>query len=576
MDISRRTFLTGTLATGVLATIGELAGAKHASASPSTQGVQEGNHDSADASKPSWLGDEPAVSDADCVETIDCDVCVVGAGTSGYFAAGTAAEQGLDTLLIEKGAEGDGVRSSALGAIDSTAQKEQNVHIDKAQFLNDFNRYTNGHQNTELVRSWLDNSGEAIDWYTNILAQNGIDVQLEWNMPEGTFYTEYPTGHGTNGGDYTEREPKVKAILDNYITSFPNGHERFLTPMTKLISENGKVVGLYATNKDNQPIRINTRQAVIIATGGYSNNPEMYSARQSNRMSCLGAYGGFQGVQGDGIKSLMWLGAQMDPIPTSMSFNRCLLTPNRTVGDPYNANGDFGYWFFSSQPFLRVNNQGRRFHNESAPYDYVLSAIGREPADQRYWHQIWDSNWKDDVNRFHTVGCSTLVYRDGADHDAFPGELDLMVEPQMEDFVDAGFIAKADTLEELADKLGITDTQQFLDTCARQNENFDAQNDPDFGKEPFRLSALRQPPFYGTVKNTGLTLCTLDGIRTNGQYQPYGPDGAPIEGVYVVGNDCGGMYNGTYMNLAAGLNAGRCATGGRQVAKMIAQNAQQA
>ncbi|WP_283170213.1 FAD-binding protein [Curtanaerobium respiraculi] len=111
----------------------------------------------------------------------------------------------------------------------------------------------------------------------------------------------------------------------------------------------------------------------------------------------------------------------------------------------------------------------------------------------------------------------------------------------------------------------------FLETCERQNTNFDAQVDPDFGKEAFRLSALRAPPpFYASVKNCGLTLATIDGITVNHDLQPVMADGTVIEGVRVVGNDQGGFYAGTYPNLAAGLNAGRCATFGRMAGKALA------
>ena len=233
---------------------------------------------------------------------------------------------------------------------------------------------------------------------------------------------------------------------------------------------------------------------------------------------------------------------------------------------------DYGYYFFSSQPFLRVDPAGARFHNESAPYDFVMNASSKRPEGQRYWHQIWDANWKDDIYRLHTTGCSTICYREGADHDAWPEMVDEWIAPEMEQFVEAGYIQKADTLDELADKLGFEGAakETFLATCERQNENFDAQVDPDFGKEPFRLTELRTPPFYGTTKSCGLTLCTLDGIQVNESLQPYGEDGAPIEGVYVVGNDQGGFYAGTYPNLAVGINAGRCATFGRMVGKALA------
>ena len=85
------------------------------------------------------------------------------------------------------------------------------------------------------------------------------------------------------------------------------------------------------------------------------------------------------------------------------------------------------------------------------------------------------------------------------------------------------------------------------------------------------MSELRTPPFYASVKSCGLTLCTLDGIQVNDDLQPFGEDGAPIEGVYVIGNDQGSFYAGSYPNLAAGLNAGRCATLGRMVGKKLAE-----
>ena len=188
-----------------------------------------------------------------------------------------------------------------------------------------------------------------------------------------------------------------------------------------------------------------------------------------------------------------------------------------------------------------MDAHGNRFHNESAPYDFVQSAISRKPAGEHFWHQVWDGNWKNDVPRFHTVGCSTIYMQPegGSDHDAFPGQLDEWIEPEMEQFVADGRIVKADTLDALADALGFTgeDKENFLATCERQNENFDAQSDPDFGKEPFRLSELRTPPFYASVKSCGFTLCTTDGVVVNDDLQPLTEDGAVIEGVYAVGND---------------------------------------
>ena len=67
-----------------------------------------------------------------------------------------------------------------------------------------------------------------------------------------------------------------------------------------------------------------------------------------------------------------------------------------------------------------------------------------------------------------------------------------------------------------------------------------------------------------------MCLCTLDGIVINADYQPLDASGAPIEGLYVVGNDAGCSYAHTYPNFGAGTNAGRCSTGGMLGGKALA------
>ena len=49
-----------------------------------------------------WLGEEPAIADSDIKAEYECDVLVIGAGTSGSFAACAAVEEGTKTILIER------------------------------------------------------------------------------------------------------------------------------------------------------------------------------------------------------------------------------------------------------------------------------------------------------------------------------------------------------------------------------------------------------------------------------------------------------------------------------------------
>lgn len=65
-------------------------------------------------------------------------------------------------------------------------------------------------------------------------------------------------------------------------------------------------------------------------------------------------------------------------------------------------------------------------------------------------------------------------------------------------------------------------------------------------------------------------LCTLDGVLINTSYQALDAQGEPIEGLYVVGNDAGGYFAGSYPNQAAGLAAGRGATAGMLCGRIVA------
>ena len=139
---SRRSFLTGAAALGALTAAGVMGGCAPRLVEAPSEGAQGQAVTAADAAD--WLGEAPAISDSDCVETVDTDVLVIGAGTSGYFAAASAAESGARTLLIEKAANGNSVRSSALGAVNSKLQQAEGekAAINPMEITNDMRTVT--------------------------------------------------------------------------------------------------------------------------------------------------------------------------------------------------------------------------------------------------------------------------------------------------------------------------------------------------------------------------------------------------------------------------------------------------
>ena len=576
-EVSRRGFLTGGLAASVAAAIGLAGCGKQPEVKPSTD--IDGTTPSADptpsgSGNPFWLGDAPAITDAMCKETLSCEVLVIGAGCSGLIAANFAAMEGADTILIEKYSTGTGVRGSAVGAINSKLSKAAGAEIDPNEACNDLVHYSLNHSSYDLHRLWADNSAEFANWYYDLC--NGVDgcrIDLEWLMPNfETRYKGWPTGHGAMlegkvGKDEASAEGVTyKCFVDNFLAQ-AKSRLMYETSLECLIKEGDKVVGIYASQGEDTYIRINASKGVIVATGGYSCNPEMFQALQPDSYKSLSGvvpFGNFN-AQGQGIKACLWAGAAKDEDPTCMIFDRSIMRPDQLPGDPYAM--DFGYFHAATQPFLKVDIEGDRITNESSPYDYLIHALAKK-SKQRAWFNIWDENWPTDIDRFRTIGCSTLIKREGTnqmDPEGIDGTREII-----EDFIKEGKIIKADTLEEIADAFGI-DKANFLKTVARYNELYDKGVDEDYGKEFERMSSLRTPPYYA-CKLGGMVLCTLDGIKINTKFQALDADNNPIEGLYVIGNDSGNYYHGTYPNLFAGLNAGRCTTFGmlcgRQVARL--------
>ena len=571
-DLSRRNFLTGALVAGAAAGMG-LTGCSPEQTTSEHKDETGGQAASAADDVPAWLGEPPAISDEDCVETIQTEVLVIGAGCSGLVAANFSAMEGAKTLLIEKYEVGTGLRGSAIGAVGSRKQKEAGVDIDPVEICNDLVHYSLNNSSYDLHRLWADHSAEAVDWYCDLC--DGVDqcrIDLEWNMPEQeTRYKCWPTGHGAmldngkTGKDEASAEGVTYSLIEQNFLSYDNAELRYGTGLECLIKENDRVVGAYASNADGEYLRIDASKGVIVATGGYANNADMFMALQADSAKSLCGvvpFGNFN-AQGQGIKACLWAGAVKDAAPTCMIFDRGLMRADQLPGSPFDM--DFEYLHMATQPFLKVDIEGDRITNESSPYDFLIHALAQK-SEQRAWFDIWDSNWPEDIDRFHTIGCSTLIKREGTnqmDPEGIEGTA-AIIESQIE----AGKIVKADTLEEIADAFGI-DKENFLKTVEEYNALFDAQNDSRYGKEAFRLSELRTPPYYA-CKLSGIVLCTLDGIEINTDFQALNAEGKPIEGLYVIGNDSGNYYNGTYPNLAAGLNAGRCVTFGMLCGKHVA------
>lgn len=512
-----------------------------------------------DDGTPKWLGHAPQIAASEIVETFETEVLIVGGGTGGLFAACSAAENGAKTLVIDKVTSG-GVRDD-LGALDSRYQKEWGTKIDKFEYITELTHIAAGHLDQRLVRLFCEESGATIDWYGDRLAERGVEL---WHEAGGDDpddrYTHFPTGHsprwGSSGLD-------GQIVLTDYATGL-GAEFMYNTTMIELVKENGRVVGVVAENEAGKYIRINASKGVIVCTGGYSLNYDMMEALQPQNLAVIGMNGSIPCCTGDGIKACIWAGAKFDDTHSMMMFDRCALRPGDVPGREQAENGESGFFWMGSQPWLKVNSRGERFFNESGTYEGILHAD--EYNKDHCHYTIFDSDWTSYVENFKTHGCSRMT--------PFPNDADPNIHYQVVEnymlpgLIESGYVFKCDTIAELAEKLGLP-ADALEATVARYNELYDKGVDEDFGKETHRMSAVRTAPFYG-AKNTGYVLCTMDGIQIDQNMNAVDTNNEPIPGLYVVGNDSGGFFSGTYPNLSTGVACGRTVTFGRRAGRIAA------
>ena len=524
-----------------------------------------------------WLGTEPDIDEAAITETWDTDILIVGAGNGGMCAAAYAAQNGLDFRVIEQNVAVQDTRHW-YGAIDTSAAKAAGAEpCDRAKLLSEISRYASGKCDQRVVKTWIDESAAMHDFVSGILegeygwtCEFTSGSEATWPAENAEHNTDYlyPVQEHNYMASETAAGMQRNQAFQDYIEKLGYSID-FNTALAKLEKDSsGRITGIIAqSNDDGHFIRINAAKGVLLACGGYPGNPYMMEQLDPLGTSVTTACSYSPADRGYGIRAAVWAGANLDKEAAPMLFDRGVVPPGQDAGyvDSESAFGGKAFpgpirqYNPGTQPFLKVNRHGQRFANESCPYNDIVYAAAHQPG--RVYAQIHDDNWYEDVQRFHTIGCSAQTRNGGPDY----------VLPKMEEAEAAGCFFRADTIEELADKLGFTgeDKDNFLATVERYNELYDAQEDTDFGKPAYRLSAIRKAPFYGCWLGASL-LTTEQGIAINEKGQALDTNNEPMPGLYITGDMSGSFFANNYPCLMAGVAMGRTMTFAIKAIKQMA------
>ena len=524
-----------------------------------------------------WLGKEPDIDEAAITETVDTDILIVGAGNGGMFAAAYAAANGLNFRVIEQNANVQDTRHW-YGAVDSAAAKEAGEPAtDKAKLLSEISRYASGKCDQRVVKTWINESAAMHDFMRSILEDKYGWVcdftsgsEAAWPAENAEHNTDYLYPVQEHNYMASERESGLarNELLLQYIQEL--GYDvDFKTSLAKLEkNSDGRITGIIAqSTEDDHFIRYNANKGVLLACGGFPGNPYMMEQLDPLGTSVTTACSYSPADKGYGIRAAVWAGANLDKEAAPMLFDRGIVAPGVDAGYVDNDSAFGGKAFPGkirqynpgTQPFLKVNRNGERFANESCPYNDIVYAAAHQPG--RVYAQICDANILEDAKRFHTIGCSAQTRNGGEKY----------IQGKMDEAIEAGALFKCDTLDELADKMGFTGAAKdtFLATVERYNELYDKQNDEDFGKPAYRLSAIRTAPFYGCWLGASL-LTTEQGIAINEKGQALDTNNQPMEGLYITGDMSGSFFANNYPCLMAGVAMGRTLTFAMKAVKQMA------
>lgn len=499
----------------------------------------------------------------------ETDVIVVGTGDAGSMAALNAFDAGASVIMIDKGDFYGGCSTLGGGSAQLVA-----THVHEAQGIEDRPEWAFEDQmilglhrsHPDLLNLWTERSPDVAVYLEQELGLVFSDLrqQAGARVPR----THRPAPYGVHG--------EGRGII--YVMHYFKGVEERNIPvllehaMTRIIREpNGPVLGIEVDSPQGT-INIKARKAVILATGGFKANHQMIRALHPAFDEDV-IWTGWPLVHntGDGHLAAMEIGGGLVDVAYICEFSGRVGTRYYVRWDePYfeNPTKSTGLPSNDLERTIFVQNDGHRYFNEAiwerghtVPWREHMLAYLDIPKRPR---AVWLVN---DQEGAELVGWEPFL-NDFENPD-----------PEVSPCLEPGWVAKADTIAELAVQMGIP-AENLEETIAKYNEMADAGVDEDFGR-PGPLYPIAKPPFWAArFCRMAHDQCT--GIRVNkkmqiidqsAQWQPVATSSVPmaeeavIPHLYAAGECTGGTggairgsgKRGWYM--VHGLVAGEGAAG---------------
>lgn len=467
------------------------------------------------------------------------DLVVIAAGPSGLAAAIAAAEKGASVVVFEKNATAGGASNMGMGplGIDTSVQKKDLINITKDEAFKKFMNYTHYRSDARLVREYLYKSGDTIEWLIGMGVEfEGSYKYFSLNGAEAVWHVvKSDTGRHGGGGAGT----MIKRMCERAEELGVEFH--FETPAYEILRDEKRITGVRARDAAGEEYEIECA-AVVIATGGFGDNPEMIHREMGYTWGKDLKSVRVPGVIGDGMKMAWKVGAAKTETSIEQSGGTLLEGHYRSLISAAN------------QPNLMVNLKGERIMNEESMGNSNFRSNVCIPQKGHRVYSIFD----DSIVQFYEKNGYDIVNMVG--RQVYPVSFLDDVKAAEENH-DPGF-ASAYTIGDLADQVGINRAQ--LEKTVEEYNQMCNTRDSLFFKPQKYMKPLVGPKFYCVTHVAG-GYGTLGGIKINYKTEVVDDGFQPIPGLYASGTDTCTIYADSYVFILPGntmgyaLNTGRMA-----------------
>ena len=457
------------------------------------------------------------------------DVIVVGAGTAGIPTAIFAGQRGARVLLVEADDKIGGTLHWSTGqmtAAGTKLQKKLGIDDHPDWHYADCHRISGGTVHPVLGRLAIDNAADSFDWLTD----NGLEV-VPHTPIAGWGHEPHRVRRyawGENGG--LSVLEVMEPLLDHEIGR-GTVTLSLQTKMSRLLVENGAVVGIEAEARDGEKVEIHG-QNVVLTTGGYAANPELWAELTPAYplRSYCNPYS-----RGEGVLAARAIGAKVDGGDQFLcSFAAVMQDPN----DPLSARCGLKLSPQFRPPWeIFVNRDGKRFVREDHPsVDHREHALLAQDGMEMFI--VFDEGIRQNAPHFHS---------------------EIEREHAVKLFDKHPSYFKADTLAELAAKCGV-DAANLEASVAQYNAAVEGGGDKQFGRESLPRPIDTGP--YFAIHAVGFTVLSPGGLDLDGDLRVVDSANKPIPNLFAAGEVLGKarLSGKTYlsgMSLLPALTFGR-------------------